>query len=63
MCRVLSNAWQLGRDVEFSEGRMYLLRCTHLLDVRRIIDEGPWSFNGHLSITHELQSGELPSRF
>ncbi|CAN0905196.1 hypothetical protein LINGRAHAP2_LOCUS23531 [Linum grandiflorum] len=50
--------------VEFSElkGYLYLLPCTHLLDVRCIFDEEPWSFNGHMLITHELQSGELPSQ-
>ncbi|CAN0912468.1 hypothetical protein LINGRAHAP2_LOCUS27379 [Linum grandiflorum] len=66
MCRVLSNAWSPGRGVEIDEleGRLYLFRCNHILDVCRIIDEDPWSFDGHLLLTHELQQGgKPPTRF
>ncbi|CAN0912485.1 hypothetical protein LINGRAHAP2_LOCUS27384 [Linum grandiflorum] len=56
MFRALPNAWQPGRSVEIAEleGRLILFRCAHLLDVHRIMDKGPWSFNGHILITHEL---------
>ncbi|CAN0845708.1 hypothetical protein LINGRAHAP2_LOCUS4181 [Linum grandiflorum] len=28
----------------------------------RIIDDSPWSFDGHLLLTHELQQGETPNQ-
>ncbi|CAN0925715.1 hypothetical protein LINGRAHAP2_LOCUS34911 [Linum grandiflorum] len=64
MCQVLSKAWRPGRGVEINEleGRLLLFRCNHIIDVRRIIDDGPWSFDGHLLLTHELQEGETPIR-
>ncbi|CAN0871523.1 hypothetical protein LINGRAHAP2_LOCUS9864 [Linum grandiflorum] len=65
MCCVLSKAWRPGRGVEINEleGGLYLFRCNHSLDVRRIMDDEPWSFDGHLLLTHELQSEETPDRF
>ncbi|CAN0880699.1 hypothetical protein LINGRAHAP2_LOCUS13803 [Linum grandiflorum] len=62
MFRVLSKSWRPGRGVEINEleGRMYLFQCNHILDVRRIIDGGPWSFDDHMLLTHELQQGETP---
>ncbi|CAN0921075.1 hypothetical protein LINGRAHAP2_LOCUS32412 [Linum grandiflorum] len=64
MCQVLSKARRPGRGVEINEleGRLFLFRCNHIIDVRRIIDDGPWSFDGHLLLTHELQQGETPSQ-
>ncbi|CAN0871777.1 hypothetical protein LINGRAHAP2_LOCUS9941 [Linum grandiflorum] len=64
MCQVLSKAWRPGRGVEINEleGRLFLFRCNHIIDVRRIIDDGTWSFDGHLLLTHELQEGETPTQ-
>ncbi|CAN0874954.1 hypothetical protein LINGRAHAP2_LOCUS10546 [Linum grandiflorum] len=64
MCQVLSKAWRPGCGVGINEleGRLFLFRCNHIIDVRRIIDDGPWSFDGHLLLTHELQKGETLSQ-
>ncbi|CAN0858952.1 hypothetical protein LINGRAHAP2_LOCUS7523 [Linum grandiflorum] len=64
MCQVLSKVWRPGRGVEINEleGRLFIFRCNHIIDVRRIINDGPWSFDGHLLLTHELQKGETPSQ-
>ncbi|CAN0825770.1 hypothetical protein LINGRAPRIM_LOCUS2079 [Linum grandiflorum] len=37
-----------------------MFRFEHQLDVRKVMDKGPWHLNGVLLITHELQPGEFP---
>lgn len=40
---------------------VYLLHFFHLVDLRRLLDSGPWSFDGHLLILHHLQPEETPT--
>ncbi|CAN0847554.1 hypothetical protein LINGRAHAP2_LOCUS5038 [Linum grandiflorum] len=60
----LPNAWEPGRDVEMDEleGGLYLFRFEHQLDVRKVMDKGPWHFNGAMLVAHELYQGELPDQ-
>ncbi|CAN0884621.1 hypothetical protein LINGRAHAP2_LOCUS14902 [Linum grandiflorum] len=62
--RVLPSVWEPGRGVEVDEleGGLYLFRFEHQLDVRKVMDKGPWHFNGVLLVTHELRQGELPDQ-
>ncbi|CAN1240400.1 hypothetical protein LINGRAPRIM_LOCUS2726 [Linum grandiflorum] len=61
ICRTLPNVWEPGRGVEVDEleGGMYLFRFEHQLDVRKVVDKGPWHFNRVLLIVHELRTAEL----
>ncbi|CAN0825768.1 hypothetical protein LINGRAPRIM_LOCUS2079 [Linum grandiflorum] len=60
--RSLPSVWESGRGVEVDEleGGLYMFRFEHQLDVRKVMDKGPWHLNGVLLITHELQPGEFP---
>ncbi|CAN0926117.1 hypothetical protein LINGRAHAP2_LOCUS35153 [Linum grandiflorum] len=62
--RSLPNVWEPGRGVEVDEleGGLFLFRFEHQLDVRKVVDKGPWHFNGVLLIVHELQPGEFPDQ-
>ncbi|KAL8473992.1 hypothetical protein ACS0TY_030732 [Phlomoides rotata] len=43
------------------EGR-FMFQFYHFLDVKRVLDGSPWSFNNHPLILHPLQKGEHPHR-
>ncbi|CAN1780695.1 hypothetical protein LINPERHAP1_LOCUS15167 [Linum perenne] len=40
---------------------MVLLRFNHIVDLRRVVDLGPWSFDQNLLVLRELKSGETPT--
>ncbi|CAN0825850.1 hypothetical protein LINGRAHAP2_LOCUS516 [Linum grandiflorum] len=62
--RVLPSVWEPGRGVEVDEleGGLYLFRFDHQLDVRKVMDKGPWHFIGALLVTHELCHREMPDQ-
>ncbi|CAN0913472.1 hypothetical protein LINGRAHAP2_LOCUS27950 [Linum grandiflorum] len=62
--RSLPSVWEPGRGVEVDEleGSLYLFRFEHQLDVRKVVDNGSWHFNGVLLVVHELQPGESPDQ-
>ncbi|KAK8553839.1 hypothetical protein V6N12_030821 [Hibiscus sabdariffa] len=39
---------------------MYLFWLYHIVDVERILNGGPWNFNGHLLILHRMHEGQDP---
>ena len=39
---------------------VYLIGFYHIVDLRRVLDTRPWSFNGHTLILYHLQPGEDP---
>ncbi|CAN0856638.1 hypothetical protein LINGRAHAP2_LOCUS6544 [Linum grandiflorum] len=55
ICRSLPSVWEPERGVEVDEmeGGLYLFRFEHQLDVRKVVDKGPWHFNGVLLVVHE----------
>ncbi|CAN0884363.1 hypothetical protein LINGRAHAP2_LOCUS14816, partial [Linum grandiflorum] len=62
--RSLPSVWEPGRGVEVDEleGGLFIFRFEHQLDVRKVMDKGPWHFNGVLLVVHELQPGEAPDQ-
>ncbi|CAN1137899.1 hypothetical protein LINPERHAP2_LOCUS10349 [Linum perenne] len=56
----LANLWKPGRGISIEdrgEG-LYLFRFYHHIDLRLVIEGGPWTFDGHLLTMHELKEGE-----
>ncbi|CAN0907184.1 hypothetical protein LINGRAHAP2_LOCUS24665, partial [Linum grandiflorum] len=55
--RSLPNVREPGRGVEVDEleGGLNLFQFEYQLDVRKVVDKGPWHFNGVLLIVRELQ--------
>ncbi|CAN1848930.1 hypothetical protein LINPERHAP1_LOCUS39115 [Linum perenne] len=54
--------WRPGRGVSIEEigGKLLLIRFEHEVDLRRVIEGGPWSFDQNLLVLRELKSGEQP---
>ncbi|CAN1240714.1 hypothetical protein LINGRAPRIM_LOCUS2827 [Linum grandiflorum] len=47
-------------SVRALEGRRLLFRIYHKLDLRWVVDYGPWTHNGCLLHLHELRPPETP---
>ncbi|CAN1245105.1 hypothetical protein LINGRAPRIM_LOCUS2901 [Linum grandiflorum] len=56
----MAKVWQPGRGVEVVDlgGQLYLFRFFHEFDIRWVVDCGPWTFDSHLLVLHELRAGE-----
>ena len=55
----LADLWRSTiKDINHS---LYLFRFFHIVDLQRVLDSGPWSFDGHLLILHHLQPAENPT--
>ena len=50
----------MGITVKEIKPHVYLIRFYHIVDLRRVLDTRPWSFNGHTLILYHLQPGEDP---
>ncbi|XVF73428.1 hypothetical protein PTKIN_Ptkin12aG0201100 [Pterospermum kingtungense] len=51
---------QLGDDDNKQRGRAGTDEAIGEIDLRRVVDGGPWSFDNHLLVLHELQPREDP---
>lgn len=58
----LASIWRPGKGVAIREigSQRFLFQFFHMIDMRRVIDGGPWSFDNHILILHQLKHGELP---
>ncbi|WCJ22465.1 hypothetical protein M5689_004554 [Euphorbia peplus] len=55
--------WRPGQEVtirDLGDG-VYMFQLYHAFDFKRVIAGGPWTFDGHLLVTHHLQPGEVSS--
>ncbi|PPR94357.1 hypothetical protein GOBAR_AA26313 [Gossypium barbadense] len=52
---------QGARIKQIGDGSLYLIQCYHLVDLKKIISKGPWSFNKCLLLTHKLKKGQSPT--
>lgn len=60
----MASIWRPGKGVymkSIGDGR-FLFQFFHALDIQRIEEGGPWSFNNIPLILHRLQRGEFPTR-
>ncbi|MBA0734094.1 hypothetical protein Gogos_018042 [Gossypium gossypioides] len=62
MRSTLANVWHLIGGVfivDLEDGR-FLFQFYLEVDAERIVRDGPWTFNSHILILHELRDGENP---
>ncbi|EEF41808.1 conserved hypothetical protein [Ricinus communis] len=57
----LSSLWSPGRGICIKEiaVNLYLFQFFYILDSKRVIDGGPWSFDNHLLVYDQLLLGEI----
>ncbi|CAN0918004.1 hypothetical protein LINGRAHAP2_LOCUS30612 [Linum grandiflorum] len=59
----MASLWQpcMGMAVEELGNRLLLFRFYHNLDLRWVLDNGPWLFDRHLLVLRELSTGMDPT--
>ncbi|XP_075489138.1 uncharacterized protein LOC142527993 [Primulina tabacum] len=59
----MASIWRPGKGICIKEleGNLYLFQFFHTIDLKRVLDGGPWSFDNHLLVLHKMKSGEIPS--
>lgn len=60
----LAGIWRPKQGVEIRDlgSHRFLFQFFYPIDLQRVIDSGPWSFNNFLLIFHQLKEGEHPLR-
>nr|GEV08612.1 reverse transcriptase [Tanacetum cinerariifolium] len=55
-------AWRPRRPVSFQEleSNMFLVKIDHVVDLRRVLEDGPWSFERNLVVLKLLDDEEQP---
>lgn len=62
MRNTLLNLWHPDKGLymqDFGQNR-FLIQFFHVVDLRRVLDGSPWTFNNHLVLFHQLQPGNDP---
>ena len=64
MKNTLASIWCLVKGVYIKElsPTLFLFEFFHELDMDRVVNGGPWTFNQHLLITNRLKVGDNPSQ-
>ncbi|XP_019178530.1 PREDICTED: uncharacterized protein LOC109173671 [Ipomoea nil] len=62
MRQVMASAWKPVSGVHITELQPNLFQFVfhHITDVRRVMDEGPWSFENCTLLCREVKDGQLP---
>ena len=60
----LSHLWRPGKGVCISEfaNQRYIFKFFHVVDLKRVMAGGPWTYDNHLLILHWIQPGEYPNQ-
>ncbi|XVF64789.1 hypothetical protein PTKIN_Ptkin09bG0195000 [Pterospermum kingtungense] len=60
----MASLWRPGRGVAIKElsPHLSLFQFFHEIDLKRVLDGCPWTFDNHLLILHKLGPGEIPSQ-
>ena len=60
----LSHLWRPGKGVCISEftNQRYIFKFFHVVDLKRVLAGGPWTYDNHLLILHWIQPGEYPNQ-
>ena len=60
----LSHLWRPGKGVCISElaNQWYIFKFFHVVDLKRVLAGGPWTYDNHLLILHWIQLGECPNQ-
>lgn len=64
MKNTLVDIWRpiAGVSIQKWGSSRYLFRFFYEVDIKRVIDGGPWTLNNYLLLIHQLQHEEHPSR-
>ena len=64
MQNTLASIWRPVRGVCIQEiqPNLFLFQFYHELDIKRVIDNGPWTFNNHMLIINRLKPRDQPRR-
>ncbi|EEF35176.1 conserved hypothetical protein [Ricinus communis] len=59
----VAGLWRPGNGMCVREipDQLFLFQFFHPLDLKRIMEGGPWTFDNHMLILHHLQQGEISS--
>ncbi|MBA0854612.1 hypothetical protein Goshw_002569, partial [Gossypium schwendimanii] len=62
MKEMMTNIWHPLGEVQILDldGKWYLFKLFHELDIERVIMSAPWTFNNHLLVFHQLKVEEDP---
>ncbi|MBA0782715.1 hypothetical protein Gotri_000553 [Gossypium trilobum] len=62
MRSTMANVWHPVKGVQIRDlgEKRYLFQFFHIMDLERVLNGSPWTFNNHLLIIHKLQRGEDP---
>lgn len=65
MKRALSAAWRPRRLISFQDldSNMFLVKFDNFVDLKRVLADGPWSFERNLVVLKSIDSDEQPSEF
>ncbi|KAH1114388.1 hypothetical protein J1N35_007766, partial [Gossypium stocksii] len=60
MWNIMANLWHLLRGVQISDlgDRPFLFKFFHKMDIKKVIEGVPWTFNSYLLIIHRLNENE-----
>ncbi|CAH9138506.1 unnamed protein product [Cuscuta epithymum] len=60
----MTSIWRAGRGVEIKEieEKRYIFNFNHPVDMKRVIDGGPWQFGRNLQIVKEIKPTDIPHK-
>lgn len=60
----MTSIWKPGKGVLFKDigSDCFLIQFFHSLELNRVVEGGPWSFDNHPLIIHKLQVGNIPRK-
>ncbi|GJZ88326.1 reverse transcriptase domain-containing protein [Tanacetum coccineum] len=63
MKKALSAAWRPRRPITFKEldSNMFLVHIGHYVDFKRVLEDGPWSFERNLFVLKSIEKDEQPT--
>lgn len=59
----LASLWRPGKGVNIKDisPNLFLFQFFHPVDLKRVLEGGPWTFENQLLILHKLNPGDIPS--
>ena len=62
MKNIMASLWRPGRGVCIKDllPTLFLFQFFHEIDIKRVIDSGPWTFDQHILIIQRLRIDEQP---
>nr|DAD30367.1 TPA_asm: hypothetical protein HUJ06_009218 [Nelumbo nucifera] len=56
--------WRPGKGVCIKDisGQRFLFHFFHSVDLKRVLEGGPWTYDNHVLLLHHLKPGEIPNQ-